>query len=299
MYICLLGLLPAVWSLLGYDSAAHMIEETKEADAVAGWPMPYAVALSGISGLPFLIALTLCIQDVGQLTDSDNGFDGINIVAQLLWQAYKTRFSTGIASLSLFAIPLGANFISALYSITSASRMLFGLSRDQAIPFSTTWQKVDESSGAPHCAVWGVTGASFILGLPLLNGVTAFSATTSIACAGLALTYSLPILLRILFRSNYLEAGPFTLGRWSIPVGVVACAWLLFETAMFMLPTAYPVTSQTFNYAPVAVGGSLVLIVASWLLSARFWFSGPKVDVDNSDAVRIRYWVSDPPRSAN
>jgi len=31
-------------------------------------------------------------------------------------------------------------------------------------------------------AVWGVTGASFILGLPLLDGVTAFSATTSIAC---------------------------------------------------------------------------------------------------------------------
>lgn len=66
---------------------------------------------------------------------------------------------------------------------------------------------------ADFFAVWGVTGASFILGLPLLNGVTAFSATTSIACAGLALTYSLPILLRILFRSNYLEAGPFTLGR--------------------------------------------------------------------------------------
>ncbi len=28
VYICLLGLLPAVWSLLGYDSTAHMIEET-------------------------------------------------------------------------------------------------------------------------------------------------------------------------------------------------------------------------------------------------------------------------------
>ncbi|DBA99144.1 TPA: hypothetical protein ACH3X3_011767 [Trebouxia sp. C0006] len=158
-YICLLGLLPAVWSLLGYDSTAHMIEETKEADAVAGWPMPYAVALSGISGLPFLIALTICIQDVDQLTDPDNGFDGINIVAQLLWQAYKTRFDTGVASLSLFAIPLGANFISALYAITSASRMLFGFSRDQAVPFSSTWQKVDESSGVPCCAVWGVTGA--------------------------------------------------------------------------------------------------------------------------------------------
>jgi len=62
------------------------------------------------------------LKDLDQLTDSDNGFDGINIVAQLLWQAYKTRFDTGIASLSLFAILLGANFISALYAITSASR---------------------------------------------------------------------------------------------------------------------------------------------------------------------------------
>jgi len=62
------------------------------------------------------------LKDVDQLTEPDNGFDGINIVAQLLWQAYKTRFNTGIASLLLFAIPLGANFISALYAITSASR---------------------------------------------------------------------------------------------------------------------------------------------------------------------------------
>ncbi len=30
---------------------------------------------------------------------------------------------------------------------------------------------------ARFCAVWGVTGASFVLGVPLLNGTTAFSAT--------------------------------------------------------------------------------------------------------------------------
>lgn len=62
MYICLLGLLPAAWSLLGYDSTAHMIEETKEADANAGWSMPYAVGISAVSGLPYIIALTLCVQ---------------------------------------------------------------------------------------------------------------------------------------------------------------------------------------------------------------------------------------------
>jgi len=31
-------------------------------------------------------------------------------------------------------------------------KMLFGFSRDQAVPFSSTWQKVDDSIGVPRCA---------------------------------------------------------------------------------------------------------------------------------------------------
>lgn len=62
VYTCMLGLLPAAWSLLGYDSTAHMIEETQEADATAGWSMPYAVGIAAISGFPYIFALTLCVQ---------------------------------------------------------------------------------------------------------------------------------------------------------------------------------------------------------------------------------------------
>ena len=77
--------------------------------------------------------LHMLLQDLNQLTSLDNGFDGINIVAQILWEAYKTRFNTGFASLLLLAIPMGANFICALHSITSASR--FAL-----IDFNTPYQ---------------------------------------------------------------------------------------------------------------------------------------------------------------
>ena len=47
---------------MGYDSVAHLIEETKSADAVAGRPMPWAVAASFFTGLVYILALTLCIQ---------------------------------------------------------------------------------------------------------------------------------------------------------------------------------------------------------------------------------------------
>ena len=87
--------------------------------------------------------------------------------------------------------------------------------------------------------------------------------------------------------------------RWSLAIAAVAVLWLLAETTFFMLPTVYPLNALTFNYAPVAVGSALVLVLSSWLVSARLWFFGPKVDIDNSDAVLIQSWVSDPPRSAH
>ena len=55
-------------------------------------------------------------------------------------------------------------------------------------------------------------------------------------------------------------------------------------------------TGANFNFAFVAVGGASVVVTLVWVLSARFWFTGPRTDVDNSDAVKTRYWISDPPR---
>lgn len=63
-----------------------------------------------------------------------------------------------------------------------------------------------------HLSVWGVAVGAFVMGLPLLQGLTAFLATTSIATVGLALAYGIPIGLHLLNR-NCFEPGPFTLGR--------------------------------------------------------------------------------------
>ncbi len=46
-------------------------------------------------------------------------------------------------------------------------------------------------------AVWGVAAGAFKKGLPLLQGVTAFLATTSVATVGLALAYGVPIGLHL------------------------------------------------------------------------------------------------------
>ena len=48
---------------------------------------------------------------------------------------------------------------------------------------------------------------------------------------------------------------------------------------VFCLPELNPVTSQTLNYTPVAVGIVLVLVLGSWIW-ARNWFTGPRRQIE-------------------
>ena len=121
----------------------------------------------------------------------------------------------------------------------------------------------------------GLRGA-FLLGLPYLWNITAYAAVTSIAVIGLYIAYVLPTLLRLM-QGDAFRPGPWHLGRWSRPIGIVAVVWVAFITVLFMLPQVSPVGLKTFNYTPVAVLAVIGFAGIYWLVSARHWFRGPKV----------------------
>src|SRR5205085_5448369 len=69
--------------------------------------------------------------------------------------------------------------------------------------------------------------------------------------------------------------GPWHLGVWSSPIGWIAVIWVVLISVLFMLPTSLPITWVGFNYTPVVVLGTFLIITVWWLVSARFWFKGP------------------------
>lgn len=97
----------------------------------------------------------------------------------------------------------------------------------------------------------------------------------SIATIGLYIAYALPIILRVTLARKSFSPGPFNLGRFGVLVGWIAVLWVATITVLFSLPVEYPVTKDTLNYTPVAVGGVFILTVSGWILSARHWFKGP------------------------
>ena len=75
-----------------------------------------------------------------------------------------------------------------------------------------------------------------------------------------------------------------------MPVGAVLANDLLFVLQIiFVLPTAYPITEQTLNYAPVAVGTVLVGTLVVWFLpfgwGARSWFKGELHNLTSESSV--------------
>lgn len=131
---------------------------------------------------------------------------------------------------------------------------------------------------------------SFLLALPSLGSSVAFSAATSIATIGLYISYGLPILIGLIYPSNF-RKGPFNLGAASKPVAVVAVLWIGFISIVFCLPTANPVDKESLNYTVVAVGIVAVWALGSWALWARRWFVGP---IRQIEAEQVGVAVNEP-----
>jgi amino acid transporter len=186
----------------------------------------------------------------------------------------------------LLLIVIGAQFFCGMSSVTANSRMIYAFSRDGAVPGSRFWHRINKRTRTPTNSIWLAAVGAFILGLPYLYSPVAYAAITSIAVIGLYVAYIAPVFLRLRAGDKF-EAGPWSLGRWSRPIGIVATIWVVFIFVLFMLPQVYPITIQTFNYTPlvflVVLGGAAIW----YYVSAKNWFTGPRVQGDPDELRAI------------
>jgi amino acid transporter len=176
----------------------------------------------------------------------------------------------------LLLVVIVAQLFCGMSSVTANSRMIYAFSRDGALPGSSLWHKVNRRTRTPTNAIWLAAGFAFVLGLPYLWNYAAYAAVTSIAVIGLYIAYVMPTFLR-LRRGEDFKRGPWHLGRWSYIVGWTAVVWVVIITILFLLPQAGPITFKSFNYTVFAVVAVIGFAGIYWLVSARKWFTGPRI----------------------
>jgi amino acid permease (GABA permease) len=266
-YIVLIGLLLAQYTFTGYDASAHMTEETRDAATAGPRGIVMSIVVSLIAGWVLLIGVTFAIQNYAGEVGSATGVPPAQIFLDAIGK-------TGAELLLL--IVCVAQLFCGMSSVTANSRMIYAFSRDGALPFSDFWHRVNKRTRTPTNAIWLAAGGALILGLPYLWNYAAYAAVTSIAVIGLYIAYVSPTFLR-LRRGEDFKRGPWHLGRWSYVVGWTAVVWVVIIFFLFMLPQVGPITFTTFNYASIAVLAVIGFAGIYWLVSARHWFKGPKV----------------------
>lgn len=267
IFVFLLGLLMAQYTYTGYDASAHVAEETKDAARSAPRGIVMSVLVSVIGGFILLYSITASIQDrspegLAALSTSDTGLPPAQIFLDALGSNTMAQF--------LLLIVCVAQYFCGMASVTANSRMSYAFSRDNALPGSQIWKRVNHRTGTPTNSIWFCVFWSIVLASPALFNATAYFAVTSIAVIGLYIAYVVPVFLRLL-RPDF-QVGPWNLGRWSRPIGWIAVVWVAFICVLFVLPPVSPVTIDTFNYAPIAVAAVLVFSTVTWFIGGRQHF---------------------------
>ncbi|KAL9396090.1 hypothetical protein Peur_010343 [Populus x canadensis] len=279
-YAVILSVLLSNYCLYGYDTAAHLTEETKGADRTGPAAILSSIGIISVFGGAYYLALTFSIQDFNYLYDVNNETAGALVPAQIIYDAFHGRYHNSTGAVVFLCIIWGSFFFCGLSVTASAARVVYALSRDNGIPFSPIWRKIHPKYKVPTNAVWLCAAISIILGLPILKLDVIFTAIVSISTIGWVGGYAVPIFARLVMAEKNFKPGPFYLGRARRPICLVAFLWICYTCSAFLLPTLYPIQWKTFNYAPVAVGMFLTLIMLWWAFDARKWFKGPVRNID-------------------
>jgi amino acid transporter len=286
-YVFMIGLLLAQYTITGYDASAHMTEETHDADLSGPRGIWKSIVISVIFGYILLLGVWYAINPDGGFS-SALGFQlqTGNIAAPAA--IFLDSFGKGTAMFALIIV-MGAQFFCGMASVTTNSRMIYAFSRDGAVPGSKFWHTINKRTRTPTNAIWLAAVLAWVLVAPAywMGSIVAYFAVTAIGVIGLYIAYVIPVFLRLRAGDNF-KPGPWTLGSKGRVIGWIAVIWVLLICLVLMLPQfnwgdldGDGVTDlkmiDVFNYAPIVVGAVVVITGVWWMVSARKWFTGPKV----------------------
>ena len=151
------------------------------------------------------------------------------------------------------------------------------------IPFSTTHVvlQVNKHYMIPVRAIILVTVVALLLGLINIGSSTAFNALTSLALLGHYASYLLPITLLVMRRLGRKEIpwGPWTLGRWGLPINLFSIAYSVLLIVFMVFPPYQPVDAKNMNYSSLIFGAAMLVSLVLWFGYGRRVYGGPVREV--------------------
>jgi amino acid transporter len=172
-------------------------------------------------GFFFVIVLTIAITDMVRVSTSNSP------VAEIM----RDQFGPGLERPFLLVIAI-AFFGAGLVTMAAASRIILAMSRDGRFPAHGLFKRVNPRTQTPIPATLLLLVLGIVLMVVMPGGIL-----LQLILAGAILTsipYAMTIVLYLVVRRKLeKKEGAFSLGRFELPVAVVALMWVL--AALFVV----------------------------------------------------------------
>ncbi|XMA09908.1 hypothetical protein WAI453_002699 [Rhynchosporium graminicola] len=270
----LMGFLSVIWTMAGYDAPFHLAEECSNANIAS----PRAIVMTAQMGLYFgwavILVIAYTVKDVQDVVAGNYGQPMGSLCLQVLGPK---------AGLAMFSMTIFAQFFVGQGLLVASSRVVYAYSRDGALPGSQWFEKVNTRTQTPVNAIWLVVAIGCVLGTLMFASPVAIGAVFSIGAIAQYIAFIIPIGLKVFVVGDKFRPGPWHLGRYSKPIGAVACCWVALIIPVLCFPSVrgHDVTKLTMNYTCLIYGGTMSLALLWYAIDARKWFKGPRINVEH------------------
>lgn len=187
----------------------------------SAWGIVLSVGVSAVAGYLMLMVLTWCIPRGDIASTANDPYPVLFIV--------NNNVPAVLANVIALVIGI-AMWLCGVASVTSMGRMWYAFARDDGMPGSRWLKRVSGKHQVPHVAIL----VTSILSVLICIYAAAWYVVTSISTICLYLAYGIPIFLKL--RHGLGAHNPWSLGRFSSIVNVIAIVWIAVITIVFMLP---------------------------------------------------------------
>lgn len=248
------ALIMGLSTLVGFESSANMAEEAKDAHRTVPRAIVGSVVAAAVLGMLLIVALTVAIRDMGAASASASP------VAEIMNQ----QFGPGLERPLLLVIAI-AFFGAGLVTMAGTSRIIFAMARDERFPAHRTFKRVNSHTRTPIPATLLVLAVGVVVMIVMPGGGAALIQLITAGAIINNIAYAMTIVLYLAVRKTLgRKEGAFSLGRFEIPVAVVALAWVLI--AMFVVTV-----SEATMVTLMIVGGLLLSggVYLAYLMKCR------------------------------
>ncbi|NJC65456.1 amino acid permease [Planosporangium flavigriseum] len=247
----MLSALLGAFTLVGWESAANLAEETHNPKKVVPAAMVRALLVSGVIGMLFLMVITA---GIGKNLEAISGSS--SPVADIIQGTVG-----GAVAKAMLVVVCVAIFACGLVIMVSCSRLVYAMARDGRVPASNLLSRVPRPTGGPTFATLLAGLTSVVIVLAFASNTDALAQLLGAATLMPAILYAGTVALYIATRHKYTpRADDFSLGRWEKPVVAGAVMWLVIELCIFMIPAQFR-DAQYYALGTLAVGAVLFAVV--------------------------------------